>query len=213
MNLLFLHQNFPGQYRHLASHFARASGHKVCFVTQANDNRIERVRRVVYEPDKRRLGGCHALTVPIDTAVRTGAAVADACRKLNEEGFRPDLAIGHAGWGETLFLKDVFPNLPVLANFEFYYHVDGADVGFDPEYQSVFTDAIQLRVKNAVNHLAFAAADWGHTATEWQRSLFSKEMQTRITTLHEGVDTDVVRPQATASVKLVRDDLELTAEH
>lgn len=101
-----------------------------------------------------------------------------------------------------MFIKDVFPEVPLLANFEFYYHTHGVDVGFDPEFVSIFNDPARLRVRNATNLLAFESADWGHSATEWQRSLYPPEMRSRITTLHEGVDTELARPQRTATFKV-----------
>jgi glycosyltransferase involved in cell wall biosynthesis len=50
--------------------------------------------------------------------------------------------------------------------------------------------------------MAFESADWGHTATQWQKSLHPPHMQARLSTLHEGVDTAVVRPQADARFAL-----------
>lgn len=209
MNYLFLHQNFPAQYQHLVRHLAADKDNRVVFITQPNRNQMAGVEKVVYRIDVQGAGKCHALTLEIDNCVRTGAAAADACLRLREEGFRPDIAIGHCGWGETLFVKDIFPDVPVLANFEFYYHQEGADVGFDPEFHSIFADPQRLRMKNAINHMAFAAADWGHAATRWQRGLYPEDMRQRITAIHEGVDTDVVKPDLSASISLARDDLVL----
>jgi glycosyltransferase involved in cell wall biosynthesis len=90
----------------------------------------------------------------------------------------------------------------VLANFEFYYHAHGVDADFDPEFVSIFNDPSRLRARNGVNLLAFQSADWGHSATQWQRNLHPPEMQTRISVLHEGIDTDLARPKAKASFKL-----------
>lgn len=202
MNYLFIHQNFPGQYQHLVRHLAAKRANRVYFITQPNNNFMQGITKVTYPKDDRGFISCHANTVEIDRAVYNGAAVAAVCRTLREDGFRPDLIIGHSGWGETLFVKDVFPDVPVLANFEFYYHSRGVDVGFDPEFVSIFADPSKLRVRNATNLLAFQSADWGHSATAWQRSLYPPEMQSRITALHEGVDTDLVRPGRTASFKL-----------
>jgi glycosyltransferase involved in cell wall biosynthesis len=124
------------------------------------------------------------------------------CRGLASSGFRPDLIVGHSGWGETLFVKDVFPCTPLLANFEFYYHAAGVDVGFDPEFSSIFNDPSRLRARNGVNLLAFQSADWGHSATQWQRGLNPPEMQSRISVLHEGVDTGLACPKPGARFKI-----------
>jgi len=90
----------------------------------------------------------------------------------------------------------------VLANFEFYYHARGVDADFDPEFVSIFNDPSRLRTRNGISLLAFEAADWGHSATRWQRNLHPPEMQSRISVLHEGVDINLARPNPKASFRL-----------
>lgn len=202
MNYLFIHQNFPAQYRHVVRHLADQPGNQVYFITQPNDNVMFGVTKLTYPQDARGSINCHLYAMEIERAICTGATVAEVCRGLRERGFKPDLIVGHCGWGETLFVKDVFPDVALLSNFEFYYHTHGVDVDFDPEFVSVFSDPSRLRVRNAINLLAFQAADWGHSATHWQRSLQPPEMQSRISVLHEGVDTDIVRPNPKARFTL-----------
>ena len=202
MNYLFIHQNFPAQYLHVIRHLVKQPGNHVYFITQPNDNYIGGVCKVTYPKDERDNLNCHAYAVEFDHAIHAAAAVAGVCRDLRNQGFRPDLIIGHSGWGETLFVKDVFPDVPLLANFEFYYHPSGVDVGFDPEFVSTFQDPSRLRARNATNLLAFEAADWGHSATQWQRSLYPPEMRSRITAIHEGVDTEIAKPKRSAVFKL-----------
>jgi glycosyltransferase involved in cell wall biosynthesis len=199
MKYLFIHQNFPGQYRHVVRYLADQPGNQVYFITQPNENSMAGVYKVSYPKDQRGPVNCHAYAVEIDRAIYTGASVAEICRGLREQGFRPDLIVGHSGWGETLFIKDVFPDVPLLANFEFFYHPQGVDVGFDPEFVSIFSDPSRLRARNGVILMAFQGADWGHSATQWQRSLHPSEMRSRISVLHEGVDTDIACPNLKAS--------------
>jgi glycosyltransferase involved in cell wall biosynthesis len=202
MNYLFLHQNFPGQYRHIVAHLARQPGNQIYFVTQPNDNLMPGVYKVTYTRDQRGAVNCHAYSVELDRAITTGAAAAEACRRLRDQGFLPDLIVGHSGWGETLFVKDVFPDVPVLANFEFFYHSRGVDVDFDPEFVSIFNDPSFLRARNGVSLLAFQSADWGHSATRWQRSLHPPELQSRISVIHEGIDTQIACPKPKAAFQL-----------
>jgi glycosyltransferase involved in cell wall biosynthesis len=202
MNYLFIHQNFPAQYRHVVRYLADQPGNLVYFITQPNENSMAGVYKISYPKDKRGPVNCHAYAVEIDRAIHTGASVAEICRGLREQGFRPDLIVGHSGWGETLFVKDIFPDVPLLANFEFFYHAQGVDVGFDPEFVSIFSDPSRLRARNGITLMAFHAADWGHSATQWQRSLHPPEMHSRISVLHEGVDTDIACPDGKASFKL-----------
>jgi glycosyltransferase involved in cell wall biosynthesis len=202
MNYLFIHQNFPAQYRHVTRYLADQPGNQVYFITQPNENEMPGVHKITYPKDMRGPINCHAYAAEIDRAIHTGATVAEVCRDLAAGGFRPDLIIGHSGWGETLFVKDVFPDVPLLANFEFYYHARGVDVGFDPEFVTIFNDPSRLRARNGVNLLAFQAADWGHSATEWQRGLNPPEMQSRISVLHEGVDTALACPNEHARFEI-----------
>ncbi len=204
MIVVFIHQNFPAQYVHVARHLARLPQNTVFFITQTPHSELPRVIKLVYKPDRPPdSSGCHAYTASFDLAVRTGVAVANVCRTLLAQGIRPDIIIGHCGWGETLFVKNVFPDVPLLANFEFFYHPYGADVGFDAEFASACVDdSSRLQVRNALNRLSFANCDWGHTATRWQRSLFPASMQPQISLLHEGVDTARVKPDPDAWLKL-----------
>lgn len=200
MNYFFFHQTFPGQYRLLVRALAEDCKNKVYFITQPSPIEIPGVTKVCYDrPDISRLH-LHTMTAELDYNILTGLAVAETCTRLREEGTRPDIMIGHGGWGETLFLKDVFPNVPLLTYFEFYYHQHGVDSDFDPEYQSAFDDPKRLRIKNATIQMAYDATDWGNSPTEWQRSLHPPEMRHRISVIHEGIDTSIVKPNPKARV-------------
>jgi glycosyltransferase involved in cell wall biosynthesis len=202
MNILFVHQNLPGQYLHLAQHYARDPAHRVHFLTQANSNQLAGVEKVVYTVESRVPTLCHPFSMEFDRMITVGTAAAEGASQLAATGYRPDLIVGHAGWGELLYLKDVFPNAPILGNFEFYYHPNGHDVGFDPEFESIFNSAARLRTRNATTLLSFESVTWGHTATFWQQSLHPTHMQTRLSVLHEGADTDVACPNPSAQFTL-----------
>ena len=202
MIYLFIHQNFPGQYRHLVRHLADRPGNEVWFITQPNDNQMPGVHKIPYAADARGAINCHPYSVEFDRAMYAGASVAEQCRRLREQGVRPDIVIGHSGWGETLFVKEVFPEVPLLANFEFYYHAHGVDVGFDPEFSSIFNNPSRLLVRNATNLLAMEACDWGHSATHWQYALYPPRLRERITVIHEGVDTQLAKPDARATLRV-----------
>jgi len=211
MVVIFIHQNFPAQYVHLARHLAAIPRNRVYFITQSEHNQLPRVIKLIYKPHTVPNPGCHAYTERFDAAVRTGLAVAEVCRRLRNGGIVPDILVGHCGWGETLFVKDVFPNTPLLANFEYFYHARGADVGFDPEFSPARSeDGPRLDVRNAVNRLSFAACDWGHAASAWQRGLFPLTMQSSISLLHEGIDCARACPDPNAWLKLGRDEVVLT---
>lgn len=203
MIYLFIHENFPGQYEHIVRHLAEQDGNTIYSIAHSNTVEMDGVHSFTYARQKYGPLNCHPLTVPLDSAIRNGVSVSEICRKLrDEQGVYPDLIVGHCGWGETLFVKDLFPDALVLTYFEFYYHPHGVDLDFDPEFASLFAEPDRLRVRNAVSLMAAESTDWGHTATQWQRSLLPPELRKRVTVIHEGVDTDLICPSAKATLKL-----------
>jgi glycosyltransferase involved in cell wall biosynthesis len=200
MNWLFIHQNFPGQYVHAARYFA-AAGDTVYFITQQRQREIEGVRKVVYAP-RRAASRAHPFVRDLESAVENALAVAEACEGLKRNGFTPDIIVGHNGWGETLYVKDVWPGTALLGYFEFYYRTAGTDLDFDPEFPPNPSDALRIRTRNAINLLGLETADWGQTPTQWQRGQYPAHYQRRITVIHEGIDTGVVKPDPSARLWL-----------
>ncbi len=200
MNFLFVHQFFPGQYIHLVRHL-REAGHNVIFVTQRRGREIPGIRLLEYLPLPPS-GAIPPHLQEVEMAVMNGLAVARLCEGLKREGFTPDVMIGHCGWGEVLFVKDVWPSVPLLGYFEFFYRVAGSDMDFDPEFPPASDDPTRIRVRNTINLLSLDAADWGQTPTEWQRAQYPEIHRARISVIHEGIDTDLVHPEPTARLWL-----------
>ncbi|MBV9014182.1 MAG: glycosyltransferase family 4 protein [Alphaproteobacteria bacterium] len=200
MNFLFVHQFFPGQYLHLVRHL-QAEGHNVVFVTQRRGREIPGVRTLEYLPLPPS-GAISPHLQEMEMGAMNGLAVARLCEGLKREGFNPDIMIGHCGWGEVLFVKDVWPSTPLLGYFEFFYRVAGSDLDFDPEFPPVSFDPTRIRTRNTINLLSLEAADWGQTPTEWQRAQYPAIHRDRISVIHEGIDTDLVRPEPTARLWL-----------
>ncbi len=198
MNYLFVHQNFPGQYKNIVRHLV-ARGDQVVFLSQPNENRMPGVRLVTYRPARKVTPGIHHYIRDFEAGVLNGQAVMRVCAALKARGFRPDIVVGHAGWGELSFVKDIWPDVPVLGYFEFYYRLEGSDVGFDPDFPATVDDGPRLRAKNATSALALEAVDWGQTPTRWQWSRFPDHARRRISVLHEGIDTAQVAPNPAAT--------------
>ena len=200
MNILFIHQNFPGQFLHAAGYLA-ARGHRVVCLTQHRNGVPPGVERVDYAPPQA-VGPAHPYLQEVDAAVRNAQAAAEACERLDRGGFRPDIVVGHSGWGEILYIPDIWPGVKLLGYFEFYYRAAGSDVDFDPEFEIPSQIAMQLRTRNAINHLCLDAVGWGYTPTKWQHAQYPARHRERISILHEGVDTDAVCPAPDACLWL-----------
>jgi glycosyltransferase involved in cell wall biosynthesis len=212
MRVLFIHQNFPGQFLHLAQALKRKPGVELLAVTHDGNRRAPFIPTRVYAFEAKPLHGLVALDHYAQRVAR-GMAVARLLESLAAEGFAPDLVIGHGGWGETLFVKDVWPKARLILHAEFYYAAEGADLGFDREFASSADRALdarmRVRLRNTAMLQALADADRGVAPTVWQASRFPEELRRRISVLHEGIDTDVVRPDPSATLALKRDGLAL----
>lgn len=190
---LFVHQNCPGQFRHLAPALAR-EGHEVVFIGQKDKPTPEGVRRLEYAPHRGVTEKIHPYLASTEAAVLNGQAVARLGFALAKEGFRPDVMIGNPGWGETLFLKDVWPDVPLISLSEFYYNGTGSDVGFDPEFDTGPDARLRARARSAPHLLAIEAADIAYSPTEWQRAQFPGPYREKIRVIHDGIDVDAMRP-------------------
>ncbi len=202
MKLLFVHQNFPGQFRHLASHLGGLPGNEVNFVTQRAEVALPGVRKLLYHPHRQVTPGVHRYLRDTEAGVLNAQAVARCSLELKKSGFVPDLMVGHNGWGEIWYLKDVFPSAPLLGYFEFFYRPRGADVAFDAAEPVTFDTAPRVRTKNLGNLIGLEACDRGVCPTHWQKSGYPKPYQPMLEVIHEGIDTRVVRPDSAARLSL-----------
>lgn len=204
MKYLFIHQNFPGQYLHIVRHLAKNADNEIVFISQPSDSKIEGVRSVFYklvEPTPGLMGSLGEL----DVAVKRGEEVYKTAKTLKALGFEPDIIIGHQGWGEMLNLEDVYPDVPVLTYCEFYYHTNGLDVDFDPEFPADEMLPARVRIKNTINLVSATNPGWGQTPTLFQHSTYPEWAQKKITILREGVDLKKCAPNPS----IYKEDLEV----
>jgi len=199
MKILFLHPNMPGQYKHLARAFGEEGGHDIIFLTKHLHAEIPGVKRITYALPRNASPHTHRYLLQAEQAVLQGQEVWRMCKKLKEGGFEPDIIIGHPGWGDGLFVKEIFPAARCLFFFEFYYRGQGADVGFNPEDKLTVDDYARVRMKNSTNQVSLEIADFGICPTWWQWSVHPKEYRHKLAVLHDGVDVNVACPDANAS--------------
>lgn len=203
MELLFIHQNFPAQFTHLAPALA-AKGHRVTALTmrQGAPDVWQGVHTVKYTLPRSNTPGIHPWVGDFESKVIRAEAVFRAALELKAAGYSPDVIVAHPGWGESLFVKDVWPSVRLGLYCEFFYRAHGADVGFDPEF-SVPDPAMSCRilVKNAHLMLQFDAADGALSPTRWQADGYPEPFRDRIQVVHDGIDTRVVAPRPGIRVK------------
>lgn len=206
MKILFAHQNYPGQFGRLSAALI-AEGHQVTAFGMAPTCRVPGVDYHRYDlaegPDPAEFNGRYRDWVH---TARRGYAVADLAVALRRTGYAPDVIVCNTGWGESLFLKDIWPKARVIAYLEYYYAAEGQDVGFDPEFPTRNEETIwKLRLKNGVQLAAFDAADAAVAPTAYQRSVLPAYLHDRCEVIHDGIDTGALRPDPAAAIRLAPD--------
>lgn len=211
MRILFLHSNFPAQFRHLATVLGNDPQHEVVFGTSRPDGTIPGVNKVLYKPAREVSPQTHHYVRSLESAVLQGQAVCRIGQGLKANGFEPDVIYGHSGWGTPLFMKDVFPKAKLCCYFEWFYRARGSDCDFDPSEPLEFDDELRIRVKNTPILLDLTSCDRGLCPTNWQRQQFSVEFQAKLTTIHDGVDTSFFLPNPGARLVLPTVNLNLSS--
>ncbi|MBV5346062.1 MAG: glycosyl transferase family 1, partial [Rhodoferax sp.] len=195
---LFIHQNFPGQFVHVAAELVRL-GHEVVALG-IKGRGLAGVRYLRYAP----VPPAQLSSVPeardFETKIVRGLACAEVMGQLKNSGFTPDVIVAHPGWGESLFCKDVWPTARLIMFAEFFYSSTGADYNFDSEFaHDSVSDRARLRLKNSVHLQALHAADVVYTPTQWQQSQLPAEYRDKAQVIFDGIDTALVAPDPNVS--------------
>jgi len=195
MRVLITHNNFPAQFRHICEHLGRRNDTQVVFATKnpRKEWDIPGVTKAVFNPGGETAQDVHPLARNFDDGVRNGTAMIKLCQELKNRNFIPDIILGHSGWGQTMFVRDAFPDTPFIGYFEWYYNAHSPETRFDGRERSPIQLA-QLRAKNTAILHDLAACRMGITPTGWQRAQFPVEFQPKIAQAHDGIDTQYFAP-------------------
>lgn len=202
MNLLIIHQNFPGQFRHVASAALNRAGVRVTAIGRTTSPGLPGIKLFRYRPVRKVSGCTHPFLHKYEDAIVDGQQVRRILLGLKQDGYCPGVILAHPGWGETLFIKDVYPDVPLIHLCEYYYHPKGTDVDFDPEFPTTPDTSSSLRPLNSMHLLNLEQCDIGIAPTHWQRSLFPRAYHSKIHVIHEGVPLQVTEYVPVSSVQL-----------
>lgn len=203
MRYLFIHPIFPGQFHRVMERLAARPGNQVVHLSrQSALEGIPGVRKLRFTVKENAKPTGHVFVRKLEDAVHQGQAVLAAAAELKSKGFVPDLIYGYAGWGQIMFLKDLFPATPLVGYFEWFLNAHGSEYNFDPAFPLQFEHQLYMRTANASALVDLAACDHGVTPTEWQRHQFPAEFHRKLTVIHDGIDTARLRPGTGSGLEL-----------
>ena len=194
MRLLVCHNNFPGQFRRLVPAWV-SQGHDVVFLSKTHEwhaPKPDGYRLIQYKPHRLAADPHqHPYLRRLEPALIEGQAAFRAARQLKEQdGWEADVVVTHVGFGNGLFLGDLFPSAHKIGLFEWFYRPFGADVDFLPPSKVSADHQQRLRIWNTEMLQELVSCDLAVVPTHWQRRQFPDCFQSSMRVIHEGVDVD-----------------------
>lgn len=207
MNILFMHRDYPAQFKYLVLALANDPNNNIMFITEDKTLEINNVKKFVYTPLQKTCESHPYLNFSDEILCHARGAM-KVLQDIKKTGVKLDIIYGFGFWGLNMFAKDVFPDVPVLSYCEWFYNSVGADVGFDGQ---VYTDDVraQIRFKNATMLVGLCSCDAAITPTQWQKEQFPKEFHDKIRVIHDGIDTNTCAPNPNAKFLIKDKNLEL----
>ena len=208
IEVLFMHQNFPGQYRSLAPELNKLSKYNIRSLSMKDEGAINGITHYSYTIKNGTSPNIHRLAQEFEAKVLRGEAAALKCFEFKRGGYHPDIIIAHPGWGETLFIKDVWPNVKILSFFEFYYNTTNSDIDFDNTLDDELKPEIgfelnsKLIARNQPGLMSLLESDEIVSPTKFQANTAPKLFHDKIKIIHDGVNTKLLTKKEDAFIEL-----------
>src|SRR5262249_37213391 len=191
MHVLFIHQNFPAQFGHIARHLIRTRVWRCTFVSKTPGGDVDGIRKIEYTTGGGARETTHYCSRTFENAVWHANGVYQACQAHPE--IQPDLIVGHSGFGSTVFLPELYQDVPIVNYFEFYYHPHQSDMDFRPQFPPSELDFLRARARNAMLLLDLETCRRGYSPTLFQRGLFPETYRPKIDVIFDGIETEIFR--------------------
>ena len=192
MHVLFVHQNFPAQFGHIASYLVQRKGLRCSFASEHPPGTWAGIERIQYKIRGGATEQTHYCSRSFENAIWHSHALYEALAGRSD--IKPDLVVAHSGFLSTVFLRELY-DCPIVNYFEYYYHTTGADMDFRPDFPYPAINRLRAHARNANLLLDLENCDAGYSPTRWQRQLFPATFRPKIRTIFDGIDTTLWRPQ------------------
>jgi glycosyltransferase involved in cell wall biosynthesis len=197
-NILFVHPNFPAQFKHIIPALVADGGYQLAYISRKRS--IKNGDGILFEQydfERQTHSGVHRYLQYTQEAIREAREVSICATNLVNKGYVPDIIIGHTAWGGLLFMKDIFPKAKVIAYCELYFS-EKFDHLTNPEDKVSNDRKAFLRCRNFHPLMQMESMDVGITPTKYQLQSHPPMLQNKMVTVHEGVDTSVCTPDSAA---------------
>jgi glycosyltransferase involved in cell wall biosynthesis len=195
MHILFIHQNFPAQFGHIAAYLVQRKGFRCTFASQQPAGQCAGIECIQYNIKGGATESTHYLTRSFENAAWHSHALYEALEARPD--IKPDLVVAHIGFLSTSLLRELY-DCPIVNYFEYYYRTTDADMDYRPDFPYPVINRLRAHMRNANILLDLESCDIGYSPTRWQRSLFPRTYRDKIRVIFDGIDTMVWRPRPDA---------------
>lgn len=192
MHVLFVHQNFPAQFGHIASYLVKTKGFRCTFVSQQPPGHADGIERIQYHLQGGATQQTHYCSRTFENSIWHSHAIYEALRARPD--IRPDLIVAHSGFLSTVFLRELYP-CPVVSYFEYFYRTTGSDMDFRPDFPYPEINRLRARARNATLLLDLEDCDVGYSPTRWQRERLPRLFHDKVRVIFDGIDTRLWCPR------------------
>lgn len=209
MNILLIHRSFPSQLKYPAMVLGKDPNNIIMFITNDNSNQMNGVQKLPYQIIKQKSNDSLISLQDYEEAILHGEATAELALKMKNKGIIPNIIIGHS-WGPTLFIKEIFPDVPFIGYFEWYNKYENSLADFGKKVTLAEKETIKFSNSHILQDLI--NCDAGISPTEWQKSQFPKEFQDKIEVIYDGIDTTFFKPEEGIKFSIPEESLEFSAK-
>lgn len=210
MKILFLHRSFPSQFKFMAIALSVDPNNSVMFITNDKDTELAGITKYYYDVPTQGASDCHPYLKKYETDILHGQAAAKVAQGLKKQGIKPDIIVGHS-WGTSLFIKEVFPDVPYICYVEWFNKMENSTIDFGGNNPSIDEKAI-LKCNNTRVLADLCNCDGAITPTNWQKAQFPREFQDKINVIYDGVDTHLCKPDPDVSFTIKDKDITFSSK-
>jgi len=204
MHILFVHQNFPAQFGHIASYLATHKGYRCTFASEKPAGHSNGIERIQYRTRGGATRNNHYCSRTFENCIWHTHAVYEALKARPD--IKPDVVVGHSGFGSTLFLRELY-DCPIINYFEYFYRTTKSDMDFRPDFPSSELNRLRANARNAMLLLDLNNCDVGYCPTSWQRSNIPDLFHEKVRVLFDGIDTETWKPVELESRNIAGHDI------
>jgi len=197
VRILFLHPNFPGQFRHIAESLA-AQGHDVAFLCQTHYGRkLAGVRRLCMKGNLGHEALHQGGGKQLQRAQMVAAQYRRAMAKLDQEHWQPEVVVSHSGWSCGLHVKELWPQCRQVSYLEWWFDPQSDLLHHDPHNSNLALGPLaapSFWLRNQPLALELTCADAVVAPTQWQKAQLPQVLQKRCEVIFDGVDLQRFKP-------------------